>query len=64
MACARAVKSILVSHAAKWNKPAAVAFAGWETFQVFVTDAKLTLPEKALLRRMNVILKSSLEGSR
>lgn len=54
LACARASKRILVSHAAKWNKPVAVRFAGWEVFQVFVTDAKLTGAEKALLRRAGV----------
>jgi DeoR/GlpR family transcriptional regulator of sugar metabolism len=59
LACARATKSVLVSHAAKWNKPAAVAFAGWETFQVFVTDAKLTAPEKAVLRRVGVVVRTA-----
>lgn len=54
MAAARATKRVLVSHAAKWNKPAAVAFAGWEQFQLFVTDARLTAPEKAHLRRAGV----------
>jgi DeoR/GlpR family transcriptional regulator of sugar metabolism len=54
LACARAAKRILVSHAAKWNKPAAVVFARWEVFQRFVTDAKLTTGEKAQLRRAGV----------
>lgn len=54
LACARATKRILVSHAAKWNKPAAVAFAPWTVFQLFVTDAKLSGPEKAQLRRAGV----------
>jgi DeoR/GlpR family transcriptional regulator of sugar metabolism len=58
LACARAAKSVLVSHAAKWNKPAAVAFAGWEMFQVFVTDTRLTSPEKAVLRRAGVTVKT------
>lgn len=56
-ACARATRRVLVSHAAKWNKPAAVAFAGWDAFQVFVTDAKLTAAEKAHLRRAGVVVK-------
>ena len=34
----RARKRILVSHAAKWNKPAAVTFAPWDDFEVLVTD--------------------------
>ena len=58
LACARAASSVLVSHAAKWNKPAAVAFAGWETFQVFVTDTRLTVPEKAVLRRAGVMVRT------
>ncbi|MDO8545612.1 MAG: DeoR/GlpR family DNA-binding transcription regulator [Opitutaceae bacterium] len=53
-ACARARKCILVSHAAKWNHPAAVGFGGWDSFQLFVTDAKLTAAEKAVLRRSGV----------
>ena len=57
LACARAAKRILVSHAAKWNKPAAVAFAGWEIFQLFVTDARLTPAEKSHLRRAGVMPK-------
>ena len=31
--------------------PAAVVFARWDVFQLFVTDAKLTTGEKAQLRR-------------
>lgn len=58
LACARAAKRVLVSHAAKWNAPAAVVFAGWEQFQVFATDAKLTAPEKAHLRRAGVAVKT------
>lgn len=54
LAAARAGKRVLVSHAAKWNRPAAVGFAAWEVFQVFVTDAKLSAVEKALLRRAGV----------
>lgn len=54
LACARAGKRVLVSHAAKWNTPAAVIFAGWDVFQIFVTDTKLTSPEKAHLRRAGV----------
>ncbi len=57
-ACARAAKRILVSHAAKWNRPSAVVFGGWETFQVFVTDAKLTPADKARLRRAHVAVKT------
>lgn len=53
-ACARATRRVLVSHAAKWNQPAAVSFAGWDVFEVFVTDARLTAGEKALLRRAGV----------
>ncbi|MBL9213504.1 MAG: DeoR/GlpR transcriptional regulator [Opitutaceae bacterium] len=56
MAAERATKRLLVSHAAKWNKPAAVAFAGWDRFHVFVTDARLSAPEKAQLRRAGVRL--------
>ena len=54
LACARAARRILVSHAAKWNRPAAVVFARWEIFQVFVTDARLTATEKSQLRRAGV----------
>jgi DeoR/GlpR family transcriptional regulator of sugar metabolism len=54
MACARATTRVLVSHAAKWNKPAAVAFAGWDVFQLFVTDAPLAAAEKAHLRAAGV----------
>ena len=57
LACARATKCVLVSHAAKWNKPAAVTFASWDVFQVFVTDARLTGAEKAQLRRAGVTAK-------
>lgn len=57
-ACARAKKRVLVSHAAKWNKPAAVLFAGWDKFQVFVSNAKLTPSEKAHLRGAGVTLKT------
>jgi DeoR/GlpR family transcriptional regulator of sugar metabolism len=56
-ACARATKRVLVSHAAKWNRPAAVTFAEWTDFQVFVTDATLTSAEKAYLRRAGVLTK-------
>jgi DeoR/GlpR family transcriptional regulator of sugar metabolism len=58
LACARASKRVLVSHAAKWNKPAAVVFGGWDVFHTFVTDVKLTSSEKAHLRRAGVILKT------
>jgi DeoR/GlpR family transcriptional regulator of sugar metabolism len=47
----------LVSHAAKWNKPAAVAFAGWDRFHLFITDARLNAAEKTHLRRAGVTLK-------
>ena len=56
-ACGRATKRVLVSHAAKWNKPVAVVFGGWDVFQFFVTDARLTAPDKARLRRAGVTLK-------
>jgi DeoR/GlpR family transcriptional regulator of sugar metabolism len=54
LAGARATKRVLVSHAAKWNKPAAVAFGGWDRFNLFVTDARLSAAEKAQLRRAGV----------
>jgi DeoR/GlpR family transcriptional regulator of sugar metabolism len=57
LAAARAAKRVLVSHAAKWNKPAAVAFGGWDVFHTFVTDVKLTSAEKAHLRRAGVMWK-------
>lgn len=57
LAAARATKRVLVSHAAKWNKPAAVAFAGWDRFNVFVTDARLSAAEKTQLRRVGVATK-------
>lgn len=53
----RARKRILVSHAAKWNKPAAVAFAPWDDFEVLVTDAVPSAAEKATLRRRGVELR-------
>lgn len=56
-ACARARRKILVSHAAKWNQPAAVAFAGWPDFDLFVTDAKLTPAERTRLHRHGVRVK-------
>jgi DeoR/GlpR family transcriptional regulator of sugar metabolism len=57
LAAARATKRLLVSHAAKWNKPAAVAFAGWDRFHLFITDARLNAAEKTHLRRAGVTLK-------
>ena len=57
LAAARAARRVLASHAAKWNKPAAVAFAGWDVFHTFVTDVKLTSAEKAHLRRAGVMWK-------
>lgn len=54
---ARASRSVLVSHAAKWNKPAAVAFAGWKAYALFVTDARLSAAEKAVLRRAGVTVR-------
>jgi len=56
-ACGRSRRKILVSHAAKWNQPAAVAFAGWGDFDLFVTDAKLSAIDQARLRRLGVTLK-------
>lgn len=56
-ACARAKRRVLVSHAAKWNQPAAVTFAAWPTFELFVTDAVLTAAERARLKRAGVVVK-------
>jgi hypothetical protein len=53
----RSRKRILVSHAAKWNKPAAVTFAPWDQFTVLVTDAVPTAAEKSALRRHGVTLR-------
>ena len=53
----RAKRRVLVSHAAKWNKPAAVRFAAWDSFHVFITDARLTAAEKAQLRGTGLTLK-------
>lgn len=55
-ACARAKQRILVAHGAKWNQPAAVGFAGWDVFQLFVTDARLSASDKAQLRRRGLAL--------
>ena len=57
-AIARAKRCMLVAHAAKWNQPSAVTFATWPSFDLFVTDARLTAPEKAALRRHGVTLKT------
>jgi DeoR family transcriptional regulator, fructose operon transcriptional repressor len=57
-ACARAARCVLVAHAAKWNNPAAVLFRRWSAIDLLVTDARLTSPEKAHLRRAGVVLKT------
>jgi DeoR/GlpR family transcriptional regulator of sugar metabolism len=52
LACDRASKRILVSHSTKWGAPAAITFASWKRFNVFVTDARI--PRSAELRREGV----------
>lgn len=52
LACDRANKRILVAHSAKWGEPAAITFAGWDRFNLFVTDGRI--PRSAELRRQGV----------
>ena len=47
----RSRRAFLLADASKWGHPAAVRFAGWNQFDLFITDAKPALNERRLLSR-------------
>ena len=50
----RSRRRILVVHAEKWGRPAAVRFAPWGTFTDVVTDRVLSRDERAALAAAHV----------
>ncbi len=50
----RAANVVLVADAQKWNNPAAMHFAEWEQFDVWVTDTRLKGAEKDALTAKDV----------
>lgn len=47
----RSARRVLVADSEKWNRPAAVRFAGWRNFTDFVTDADFPADVRRLLGR-------------
>jgi DeoR/GlpR family transcriptional regulator of sugar metabolism len=45
----RSRRALLLADASKWNHPAAVQFAEWNQFDMFITDAKPALNERRFL---------------
>lgn len=52
----RARQRVLVAHAEKWKRPAAVAYAPWSAFTHLVTDRVLTRDQKILLSSAGITL--------
>jgi DeoR/GlpR family transcriptional regulator of sugar metabolism len=60
----RAAKAVLVADAGKWDRPAAVRFAGWEQFGAWVVDSAVPKAARAAAEAAGVRVIVAKEGQR
>ncbi len=53
-AIARAGRAVLLADATKWSSPAAISYAGWNAFDLWITDARPGRADVARLRGAGV----------